>query len=75
MILRGKRFGFSLGEIAEMIGRADADLNELGQIDKTLAYGKIKLAEIRQRKAELDLLEKDLLSIRKLLLDRKKTLT
>ena len=39
LILRGKRFGFSLTEIAEMIGTADVDLNEIGQIEKTLAYG------------------------------------
>ena len=71
LILRGKRFGFSLNEIAEMIGPADADLNEIGQIEKTLAYGEKKIAEIRQRKADLDLLEKDLLSIQKMLLDRK----
>lgn len=71
LILRGKRFGFSLNEIAEMIGPVDADLNEIGQIEKTLAYGEKKIAEIRQRKSDLDLLEKDLLSIQKMLLERK----
>lgn len=71
LILRGKRFGFSLTEIAEMIGPANADLNEISQIEKTLAYGEKKLAEIWQRKADLDLLEKDLLSIREMLLERK----
>ena len=71
LILRGKRFGFSLAEIADMIGPAGADLNEIGQIEKTLAFGEKKLAEIRQRKADLDLLEKDLLSLQKMLLERK----
>ena len=71
LILRGKRFGFSLAEISDMIGSADSDLNEIGQIEKTLAFGEKKLAEIRQRKADLDLLEKDLLSIREMLTERK----
>ena len=75
LILRGKRFGFSLTEIAEMIGTTDVDLNEISQIEKTLSYGEKKLDEIRQRKADFDLLEKDLLSIREMLLARKEALT
>ena len=75
LILRGKRFGFSLTEIAEMIGTTDVDLNEISQIEKTLAYGEKKLDEIRQRKADFDLLEKDLLSIREMLLARKEAIT
>ncbi len=34
LILRGKRFGFSLDEIADMIGMANADPDELEQIEK-----------------------------------------
>ena len=64
LILRGKRFGFSLDEIAEMIGMADTGINEVCQIDKSLAYGTEKLMEIRKRKEELVLLEKDLMSLR-----------
>jgi len=74
LILRGKRFGFSLDEIAEMIGMADTDINELSQIDKSLAYGTEKLKEIRKRKEELVLLEKDLMSLRDNLLKRRKEL-
>jgi hypothetical protein len=29
LILRGKRFGYSLDEIAKMIGLADLDINEI----------------------------------------------
>ncbi|MDA3791171.1 MAG: MerR family transcriptional regulator, partial [Desulfobacula sp.] len=43
LILRGKRFGFSLDEIAEMIGMADANLNEIEQIEKSLIFGDAKL--------------------------------
>lgn len=74
LILRGKRFGFSLDEIAEMIGMADIAVNELRQIDKSLAYGTEKLKEIRKRKEDLELLEKDLMSIRDNLLKRRKEL-
>ncbi|MFO7558086.1 MAG: MerR family transcriptional regulator [Desulfobacterales bacterium] len=74
LILRGKRFGFSLDEIAEMIGMADTNANELCQIDKSLAYGTKKLKEIRKRKEELVLLEKDLMSLRDNLLKRRRDL-
>ena len=63
MILRGKRFGFSLDEIGEIIGMADMDTDEIHQIEKSLEIGKVKLEEIRRRKEELDLLEQDMLAI------------
>jgi DNA-binding transcriptional MerR regulator len=62
MILRGKRFGFSLSEIAEMIGLADSDYTEADQLHRCLVFGEKRLAEVRQRKEELALLEQDLLS-------------
>ncbi len=71
LIIRGKRFGFSLDEIAEMIGMADADPNELEQIEKSLRYGDAKLKEIRERKKELTLLEQDILATRDKLIKRK----
>ncbi|OGQ89686.1 MAG: MerR family transcriptional regulator [Deltaproteobacteria bacterium RIFOXYC2_FULL_48_10] len=71
LIIRGKRFGFSLDEIAEMIGMADADPNELEQIEKSLRYGDAKLKEIRERKKELTLLEQDILAVRDRLIKRK----
>jgi DNA-binding transcriptional MerR regulator len=63
LILRGKRFGFTLDEIAEMIGMADNQMNELSQIEKSISYGKEKLEEIQKRKEELELLEKDMLAL------------
>ena len=71
LIIRGKRFGFSLDEIAEMIGMADADPNEFEQIEKSLTYGDAKLKEIRERKKELTLLEQDILATREKLIKRK----
>ncbi len=70
LILRGKRFGFSLDDISEMIGMADTDMDELAQIEKSLYFGEAKLKEIQDRKKELSLLEQDILATRKKLLQR-----
>ena len=75
LILRGKRFGYSLDEIAEMIGMTDADISEVTQIERSLAYGQRKLEEIRQRVEELEMLEQDLISIRDKLMKRLRELT
>lgn len=63
LILRGKRFGFTLDEIASTIGMANSDITESQQIEKSLLYAKEKLADLRQRREELDLLEKDMLAL------------
>lgn len=70
LILRGKRFGYTLDEIAEMIGMTDVDMSEVTQIEKSLAYGEKKLAEIRDRIEELRLLEGDLLNVKERLTKR-----
>ncbi|MDY0132130.1 MAG: MerR family DNA-binding transcriptional regulator [Desulforegulaceae bacterium] len=64
LVLRGKRFGFSLSEISEMIGFADSEPEEKKQIQRSLEYAEKKLKEISQRKDELELVEKDLLEMR-----------
>lgn len=70
LILRGKRFGFSLDEIAEIIGLADMEVNETSQIEKSLAYADKRISEIRTRRNELDLLEKDMLAMKDNLFNR-----
>ena len=70
LILRGKRFGFSLEEIAEMIGMTDTDVNEIVQIEKSLKFGDAKLKEIQDRKRELTLLEQDMLATKEKLIRR-----
>ena len=62
--MRGKRFGYSLDEIAEMIGMTDLNMSEVEQIEKSLDYAKKKLAEIRDRIKDLELLEEDLLNVK-----------
>lgn len=68
LILRGKRFGYSLEEIGEMIGMAAVSLDEAEQIKRSLAYGDKKLGEIRQRLDELKMLAEDIQNMRAKLL-------
>jgi DNA-binding transcriptional MerR regulator len=63
LILRGKRFGYRLDEIAEMIGFGEGDPDEAAQIRKSLAFGERKLEEIRERLRELKLMEEDLQAV------------
>ena len=75
LILRGKRFGASLDEIAEMIGLADGRLDETDQIDKSLFYIEKKSKEIESLKLEMELMERDLAALRDKLLQRRDELT
>jgi len=70
LILRGKRFGYSLEQIAEMIGMADVDMDEADQIAKSLEYGEKKLRELAARRREIDAMEADLLAVRQKMLSR-----
>lgn len=70
LILRGKRFGYTLDEIAEIIGFNDVDRDEKDQIRKAVAFGKKKIGDIRGRIRELQLLEKEMLELGKTLRER-----
>jgi len=74
LILRGKRLGYSLDEIAEMIGMAEFDMDEMEQLKKSYAYGKKKLKEIESRMEELNILKEDLLAVQNKILNRLKEL-
>jgi len=74
LILRGKRFGFTLEEIAEMIGAEDMKINEIEQIKRSQRFMKKKIEEVRLRRTELDYFEKDLISFQKKLTQRKSEL-
>lgn len=75
MILRGKRFGYTLDEIAEIIGLTNIDMDEVDQIKKSLVYGEKKLKDIQERINDLKLLEEDLISMGMKLSARLKELT
>ncbi len=70
LILRGKRFGYSLDEISRMIGMNDIDMDEVEQIRTTLQYGEKKLGEIEDRIHELKILRREILNIKQKLLRR-----
>lgn len=70
LILRGKRLGYSLDEIAEMIGMADFNMDEEQQLVKSLQYGKMKLKEINSRMEELQILKQELITVQEKILKR-----
>ena len=74
MILRGKRFGFTLDEIREMIGVEDMQMNEIEQITRSQLFFDKKIEEIVNRRAELDFMEKDILSFKQKLEKRRQEL-
>jgi DNA-binding transcriptional MerR regulator len=53
LVLRGKRFGFSLDKIKEMVLLFDEDRTGEKQLKRTIEYGNEKLAELNERIAEL----------------------
>ncbi|WJQ83203.1 MerR family transcriptional regulator [Brevibacillus brevis] len=61
LILRGKRFGFSLDQIREMIELFDEDRTGRAQLLRTIEYGNQKLGEIDEKIMELRQLREDIL--------------
>lgn len=53
LILRGKRFGYSLSELADILALYDADPSQEKQIVRTLEYGFRHIREIDERIEEL----------------------
>ncbi|KIX14195.1 MerR family transcriptional regulator [Dethiosulfatarculus sandiegensis] len=63
LILRGKRFGLSLDEIATIIGSAERELDPREQTLRALFLAEEKLPEIKSRIKELTQLADDLESL------------
>ncbi|MBN2159572.1 MAG: MerR family transcriptional regulator [Spirochaetes bacterium] len=74
LILRGRRFGATLDQILDMIGKADDPMNEKSQIDRSLNYIELKMSDISKQKNEIKLFEADLLSLKRKLLMRRREL-
>jgi DNA-binding transcriptional MerR regulator len=55
LILRGKRFGFSLEDIRQLLGMYDRNGSNDGQLSKTLEIGKARLTQMERQREELDL--------------------
>jgi DNA-binding transcriptional MerR regulator len=54
LILRGKRFGFSLEEIRQLLDLYDVDDSQCVQIARTHALAKERLGDLIDRRAEID---------------------
>lgn len=54
LILRGKRFGFSLEDIRQLLDLYHMDDGQEAQLSKTYSLAKLHLAEMETQKAELD---------------------
>ncbi|MGD7024135.1 MerR family transcriptional regulator [Rossellomorea vietnamensis] len=64
LILRGKRFGFSLEEIKEMIHLFDSDRSGRAQLERTIEYGNQRIEEVSGRIRELQGMKHDLEMLR-----------
>ncbi|MDD7969759.1 MerR family transcriptional regulator [Roseinatronobacter alkalisoli] len=53
LILRGKRFGFSLEEIRQLLNMYDRDDSELKQLRKTYEIALARLADMERQRDEL----------------------
>jgi len=54
LILRGKRFGFSLEEIRQLLDMYDMEGQQQVQLEKTFELAKSQLANMKDQRAELD---------------------
>ena len=54
LILRGKRFGFSLEQIRQLLDLYDRDDSQLTQLRETYAVALERLADMERQRAELD---------------------
>ena len=61
LILRGKRLGFSLTEIKEMIDLYDADPTEREQLQRVIAYGEQRLSEIDELLQDLQVMREEIM--------------
>lgn len=63
-ILRGKRFGYSLSEISEMLELTETTEDKADQIRATLAFGEKKLQDIDNRIDELNIMKMEMLALK-----------
>ncbi len=54
LALRGRRLGFSLAEVREMLDLYDQEGGEVAQLERTLAYGRQRIADLEERRREVE---------------------
>jgi len=62
--LRGKRFGFSLAEIKEMLDLYDVDPTQKEQLRRAIELGDKRIAEIDEMIRELEQTKQEMLEFR-----------
>lgn len=55
LILRGKRFGFSLEDIRQLLAMYDREGSNQAQLARTLALARARLDQMQAQRAELDI--------------------
>src|SRR5690625_2622954 len=60
LIFRGKKYGFDLDEIREMIQLFDVDPSGKKQLHRTIEYGKEKIGEVTERIDELVVIRREM---------------
>lgn len=60
LILRGKKYGFTLDEIKEMILLFDKDRTGQKQLERTIEYGNEKIGQVETKIAELQDMKKEM---------------
>ena len=60
LILRGKRFGFSLEDIRQLLDLYDPNQNNIPQIKRAFILGQDRLTDLESRRKELDEVIQDL---------------
>ena len=63
LILRGKRLGFALADIKELLELYDSDPDHLEQLRATLTKGRARIAELERQQQEIVLTVKELREI------------
>src|SRR5690348_17164236 len=63
LILRGKRLGFALAEIRELLELYDVDPDHLEQLRATLTKGRARIADLERQQQEIALTVKELREI------------
>jgi len=63
LVLRGKRLGFALADIKELLDLYDVDPDHLGQLRATLAKGRARISELERQREEITLTLKELREI------------
>lgn len=77
LILRGKRFGFSLAEIGELLDLYDTDESQVTQLTRTIETAETRLSEMRRQREELEVgiveLQEQISLVRSILDEKKKS--